>query len=167
MNKLNQIALITAITEELNRQIPGLPADGRMNVIIKAANNICAEYSRELVFASPGMGLEKWLDSDDTGKSSLYMAWCLSGGQFGYWQHRRQPEADYPRDPADLGRCIRLIEAVPAFSGKITEMSKHGYEWQAVARNWVRWVDLHANGNGRELYSEMKASYAREASNEQ
>lgn len=167
MINLNQIALITAITEELNRQIPGLPADGRMNVVIKAANDICAEYSRELIIASAGMGLEAWLNSDDTGSSSLYMAWCLSGGQFGYWHGRRQPGAAYPLDPADLGRCIRLIEAVPDFGGKIPEMAHRGYEWLAVTTNWVQWVDLHKRGKGLELYNEMKAAYARSCSDEQ
>lgn len=159
MNRLNQIALVTAITEELSRQIPGLPADGRMNVVIRAANDICAEYSRELVTASAGMGLEAWLNSDDTGSSSLYMAWCLSQGQFGYWQGHKQPAAAYPHDPDDLGRCIRLIEAVPEFGGKIPEMSHRGHEWLEVTTNWDRWVELHARGQGRELYNEMKAAY--------
>lgn len=167
MNKLNQISLITAITEELNRQIPGLPADGRMNVIIKAANDICDEYSRELVTASAGMGLEEWLNSDDTGSSSLYMAWCLSGGQFGHWHGRKQPERAYPRDPADLGRCIRLIDAVPEFGGKIPEMADRGHEWMAVTTNWAQWVELHDSGKGQKLYNEMKAAYARSGSNEQ
>lgn len=166
MNRLNQIALVTAITKELNRQIPGLPADGRMNVVIKAANDICDEYSRELVSASAGMGLEAWLNSDDTGSSSLYMAWCLSHSQFGYWQGRKQPEAAYPHDPDDLGRCIRLIEAVPEFGGKIPEMSHRGHQWLAVTTNWERWVELHARGKGRELYNEMKTAYARSGSDE-
>ena len=69
--RFNQIKIITAITEELNRQHPGLPADERMNTIIKAANEICAEYAREPVAASRGMGLTAWLGGDDTGFTDI------------------------------------------------------------------------------------------------
>ncbi|TNV22107.1 hypothetical protein FH968_04320 [Buttiauxella sp. B2] len=156
VKRFNQIALISAITEELNRQQPELPADDRMNVIIKAANDICAEYSRELVVASRGMGLTAWLASDDTGLSSKFMASVLSYGHF-------TAPNNYPRDPDDFGRCMRLVQAVPEFKGLIHLLVDHGPEWEAVANNWERWVELYSSGDGRELYKEMKASYAREA----
>ena len=151
--RFNQIAIISAIAKELDRQSPGLPADGRMNVIIKAANDICAEYSREIVMTSSGMGLTAWLGSDDTGLSSKFMASVLSGGQF-------TAPNNYPRDPDDFGRCMRLIEAVPEFKGFIHLMCEHGHEWSAVADNWETWVGLYNSCVGVELYSQMKAAYA-------
>ena len=153
--RFNQIKIITAITEELNRQHPGLPADERMNTIIKAANEICAEYAREPVAASRGMGLTAWLGGDDTGLSRKFMASVLSGGQF-------KAQNNYPRDPDDFGRCMRLIDAVPEFKGLIHLMCQHGHEWTAVANNWETWVGLYNSCVGVELYSQMKAAYAKE-----
>ncbi|ECJ3227561.1 hypothetical protein FP993_19495 [Salmonella enterica] len=149
--KFNQIELIAAITKEIERQRPGTPADDRMNTIIKAVNMICDEYSREKVTASQGMGLTAWLASDDTGLSSLFMASVLSG-QFASTNN-------YPRDPDDLGRCIRLIEAVPELAEKISLMAQHGHQWSAVAQNWERWSHLYREGDGNALYLEMRAAF--------
>lgn len=154
---INQMSLVGAIMKELARQVPGIPAEPRfVNAAIKAANGICDELARPVVKSFKGMGLEAWLNSDDTGSSSLYMAWCLSGGQFGYWQGRGQPLPAWPHDPDDLGRCIRLIDAVPEFGGKIPEMSHRGPEWLAVTTNWAEWVELYNTTDGKELYKLMK-----------
>lgn len=161
--RLDQIMLVSAIANEITRQRPGIAVVPRQfNAIIAAANDIVAEYAKPIVKATPGMGLEAWLDSDDTGASSLYMAWCLSAGQFGYWQGREQPEPAYPRDPDDLGRCIRLIEAVPEFGGKIPEMAHRGAHWLAVTTNWDRWVEMYydENDDGTLVSEEMEAAYA-------
>ncbi|EBR4567719.1 hypothetical protein B1Q46_17375 [Salmonella enterica] len=149
--KLNQIKLISAITKEIENQQPGVPADGRMNTIIKAVNMICDEYSREMIPSSQGMGLAAWLASDDTGLSSRFMASILSG-QF-------TTKNKYPCDPADLGRCIRLVEAVPELAEKIPLMAQHGHQWSAVAQNWERWSQLYRAGDGKTLYREMRAAF--------
>lgn len=65
------------------------------------------------------MGIIAWLESDDTGSSSLYMASVLSGKPGSYSNH-------YPRDPADFGRCMRLIKAVPSLKADIGKMADHG-----------------------------------------
>lgn len=165
MNKgyrLDQMKLVVDIMKAISNQVPGLPGEPRfVNCVIAAANSICAELEKPIVKATPDMGLEAWLDSDDTGSSSLYMAWCLSGGQFGYWQGRKQPEPAYPHDPDDLGRCIRLIEAVPEFGGKIPEMSHRGAHWLAVTTNWARWVEMYDDGD-ESLYDAMQAAYGEE-----
>lgn len=156
--QFNQIPLISAITKELDRQHPGLPADDRFNAIIRAATLICEEFAREPVKATKGMGLVAWLESDDVGLSSRFMASVLSNGKistpFNAPNH-------YPRDPDDLGRCIRLIEAVPDFEGLVYLLYGHGHEWDAVAKNWERWKLLYAAGDESELYSEMQKVYAR------
>lgn len=162
MNKgihIDQMTLVSDIMKALSKQNRKIPAEPRfVNCVIAAANSIVAELAKPIVKATPGMGLEAWLDSDDTGSSSLYMAWCLSSGQFGYWQGRKQPEPAYPRDPDDLGRCIRLIEAVPEFGAKIPEMSHRGKEWLAVTTNWAEWVEMY-HANDERLYDAMKAAY--------
>lgn len=158
--RFDQIPLVCAITQELNRQCPGLPADHRYNTIIKAANDIIAEYAREPVMAHQGMGLAAWLDSDDTGSSSLYMAYAFSYN-LDLWMHRTIPSYNYPRDPDDLGRCIRLVEAVPEFGRCIPEMARKGAHWMAVTTNWANWVEMYQAGDTDRLYTEMKDAFAK------
>lgn len=147
---LNQISLVTAIMNECSSQIPGLPAEPRlMNCVIAAANTICAEFAKPIVKASSGMGLTAWLASDDVGMSSKFMASVLSG-QF-------QAEFAIPYDPADFGRCVRMIQAVPELKGLIHLMCKHGPMWTAVADNWERWSEMLNEEQSRALYDEMRA----------
>lgn len=157
--QINQINLISAITNELSRQHPGIAVDHRFNKIIEAANIIVAEFGRPYVPASSNMGLEAWLNSDETGSSSLYMAWILSGGGFGHWWGRRQPEPNYPRDPDDFGRCLKMVEAVPEFKGIIYKMNDYGPEWMAVARHWDSWEKLYLENDGRDLYDLMQSAF--------
>lgn len=159
--EVNQIKLITAISAELQRQCPGLPVDRRFNKIIEAANLIVAEFGREPVLAKPSMGLSAWLDCDDTGSSSLYMAWVLSNGCFGDWWGRKQPEPAYPRDADDFGRCMKLIEAVPEFYGIIYKMNGSGPEWSVVAANWESWLKLYKGENLGALCDQMTNAYAK------
>lgn len=155
---INQIELISAISDELCRQVPGLTAEPRLfNSIIAAANLIVAEFAKPIVKASDGMGLMAWLASDDVGMSSKYMAWVLSGKAF------PQPENYYPRDPDDLGRCIRLVRAVPDLAERVPMMAQHGKEWATVATNWDRWVAMYddPDDDGTLISEEMEAAYAK------
>lgn len=150
--RLNQISLIAATSREIDRQHPGLEVESRwFNAIAQSASNICAEFAKPVVKASEGMGLTAWLESDDTGASSLYMASVLTG-QFIAENH-------YPRDPADFGRCLRLVEAVPELESKIRDMSQHGKEWAVVVANWDEWAELYRLDEGERLYRLMKLSY--------
>ncbi|HCM62750.1 MAG TPA: hypothetical protein DIT05_09425 [Morganella sp. (in: Bacteria)] len=151
---IDQIALITAITSEISAQHPGVDSEPRyFNAIIKAANIICDEFKKPTVKASNGMGLRAWLASHDTGMSSLYMASVLSG-------EACSSGFAFPWDPSDLGRCIRLVDAVPEMEGFINKMLSHGPEWTAVVNNWDAWKKLYHAEDGENLYREMKAAYA-------
>ncbi|NYU08069.1 hypothetical protein A8O28_04400 [Enterobacteriaceae bacterium CCUG 67584] len=153
--RINQTALVGAIMKELGRQHPGLPADNRMSKVVEAANLICAEFEREPVASLPAVGFPAWLGSDDTGASSLFMASVLSHRQI-------HAEKAYPRDPDDLGRCIRLLRAVPEFADRLHLMSSQGPQWAAVVANWEQWTRMYNNENddGSELYDAMQAAYA-------
>ncbi|MEY0887865.1 hypothetical protein AB7198_03805 [Providencia rettgeri] len=156
---INQIDLIAAISNEIEKQIPGIPAEPRyMNAIIKAATLVCEEFKKPLVKASEGMGLTAWLASDDVGVSSRYMASVLSG-QFSAPNH-------YPWDGADLGRCIRLLVAVPELASQLHGMKACSPQWSAVIDNWDKWKELYEAGEGKELYQEMKSAYKSIEANE-
>lgn len=158
----DQIPLVTAITNELSRQQPNLPADHRMNAVIKAANDIIAEYAREPRMVTTGMGLRAWLLSDETGNSSQYMAFVLSKTDGGWPEDLAPaPRQAYPRDPDDLGRCFNLIDAVPEFGGRIPEMADKGAHWMAVTSNWARWLEMYHAGDTDQLHTEMLDAFAK------
>lgn len=148
---LNQMTLVTDIMEALASQVPSLPAEPRlMNCVITAANTICAEFAKPIVKASAGMGITAWLASDDVGMSSKFMTSVLSG-QF-------RAEFAIPHDPDDLGRCIRMIQAMPGLKGSTHLMCGHGVMWSAVANNWERWSEMYNAEQWEALYDEMKAA---------
>ncbi|MEY0266952.1 hypothetical protein [Morganella morganii] len=152
---IDQIALIAAINNEISAQHPGIPAEPRFfNAVINAANMICDEFKKPTIKASHNMGLRAWLSSHDTGMSSLYMASVLSGEEC-------SSGFAFPWDPSDLGRCIRLIDAVPEMEGFISQMQSHGPEWEAVVANWDVWKEMYNKGDGENLYQKMKSEYAK------
>jgi hypothetical protein len=52
----------------------------------------------------------------------------VGGTVRGHWNH--------PHDPADLGRCLRLLEAVPEWKPRIVEMSRHSIGWAVLSARW-------------------------------
>ena len=129
MAKINQIDLISAIFKHLEKRhkIKTLPSYA-INAVIQAANAIIEECEREPRLATPGMGYSKWLESDDTGMSSKFMGSVLNGS--GGCEHA------IPYDADDFGRCVRLIDAVPAFYERIGRLKSHGDVWQQIAERW-------------------------------
>lgn len=103
--QLSQMSLVAAILKEIQTQVPDAPMPpGRVvNLICDCATRIVAEAAIDFHGVTEGMGLHRWLTSDDTGLSSKFMAHVVYGAPRSkfYW----------PRDEDDLGRCRRLILA--------------------------------------------------------
>ena len=76
-------------------------------------------------------GLVTWLARNRRGLSSEAIATHLTGVTIGSGD-----EKHYPHDPGDLGRCIRLLDAVPSFRPRMSEMATAGREWAALAAQW-------------------------------
>lgn len=77
--------------------------------------------------------LYEWRNGADTGLSSETIVAVMSGavnppGRFGW---------EYPRDPGDLGRCLRLLRLIPEWRERISEMSKCGPVWDQLAAHWT------------------------------
>lgn len=72
-----------------------------------------------------------WITSDDTGLSSQAIWTHMTGGANWPWGYPH-----YPHDPSDLGRCLRLLEAVPEWKPRIAEMAERGPEWAALVARW-------------------------------
>lgn len=153
--RIDQMALISAISNALTKQHKKLTVNPRQyNAVIAAANLVVEAFAKPDVKATPGMGLMAWLESDDVGVSSRYMAHVLA-------MKGCAPEFGYPHDPDDLGRCIRLVQAVPEIRRKIKLMAEHGKQWAAVAANWDRWEAMYEdpNDDGTALFKEMLEAY--------
>lgn len=75
--------------------------------------------------------IAKWINSDNTGRSSMYMASvALAGGKV-------QP-AFRPYDPADFRRCYQFMECLTddEQTSLLAEMKTQSPEWEIIVKNW-------------------------------
>lgn len=85
----------------------------------------------------------EWIAGVDTGISSKAIWARMQGVRSGdrWW--------NYPRDPDDLGRCLRLLAVMPLWRIRLGEMAAEGPEWAALVGAWdeleVLW---NAEGDG-------------------
>lgn len=70
----------------------------------------------------------EWLLESDCGLSSKALMARMLGAS-------ARP-MNYPHDPADLGRCLRLLQRVPAWRARIGEMAACGKCWAALVSQW-------------------------------
>ena len=73
-----------------------------------------------------------WLVGNDTGSSSKWLAATAIAGSI--------PESkyapSYPRDAADLGRCIRLIGAAPSVRNAFPLLAAVCEKWASLIEKW-------------------------------
>lgn len=99
----------------------------------------------EREYATVGVSLRHfdWLFGRETGRSSCAV-----------WRHMLyipQPDggwAEYPHDPADLGRCVRLLDCFPTWRSRMFEMAEYGAAWAALATHWSELEALYAEETG-------------------
>lgn len=78
--------------------------------------------------------LIEWLCGRDTGNSSRHMAAIAAGvAGSGYW----------PVDIGDLGRCIRLICAVPEVKDHFPAIAASSPKWAIVIEHWDELAALY------------------------
>lgn len=150
---ISQVDLVSAILRELDRQHPGLKAPTRLlNSVIAAAKDIVAEAAEVRPKVADGMGLGAWLNSDETGLSSKFMAHVLAGGPFSH--------NNYPHDPSDFGRCLGLLRAVPELRDKLPQMRDRGQHWEVLVDNWAELEQLYyeefPSGRAPKCYARMR-----------
>lgn len=153
---VGQIGLLAAIWDHLaakhGKTLSLCPR--HVNAIIAAADEIVRVLRTPKRLAREGMGLAAWLSCDDTGLSSNYMASALSAPS-------GCRENNHPRDPADFGRCLRLLDAVPELRAKLPRLSdvKHGRVWNAIYENWDAierlYREEYPSGNAPKCYALM------------
>ncbi|MNL49171.1 hypothetical protein D3C87_1720820 [compost metagenome] len=72
----------------------------------------------------------EWVIGDDTGMSSKSIAAFMCGADVGKY-------LDYPpADPADLGRCLRLLERFPEWKSRTPELASISKRWAKIIPHW-------------------------------
>ncbi len=90
--------------------------------------HICAQLAKEIEGDSIHNRANAWIVGNDTGMSSEAIWAHMQGVSKPYYEH--------PGDPADLGRCLRLLKLIPEWKPRIYEMSKHSKEWAVFTAHW-------------------------------
>lgn len=72
--------------------------------------------------------IRAWIESADYGQSSRAIATVMTG--------HRADWGSWPRDPSDLGRCVRLLQRIPEWRDRIGEMAAVSGPWAALVERW-------------------------------
>ena len=97
-----------------------------------------------------------WLGSVDRGISSDTIFHVMTKLPRELIVGKWRPDA--PHDPADFGRCYRLIKLFPEWESRLDEMRIYP-EWNCIIDNWKKWKKLwekeSSSGKCPELYNDM------------
>jgi len=112
-------------------------------------------------------GLIEWLASGDRGLSSDQIVTSLCGLD-ARSKSFRDDHPSYPRDPDDLARCLKLLDAVPALNQNFHRMALVSKEWAALVAFWDDLVAVmileaprfRTQGRAPKTYALMKAALA-------
>lgn len=74
----------------------------------------------------------RWLAGDDCGISSR----CLAFTAVGMLRHLDCWDRRCPSDPADLGRCLRLLKQMPWIRQKAFPKLRRINQWEKILRHW-------------------------------
>jgi len=97
---------------------------------------------------------QEWLAGRDTGISSCTI--------YSVMQHTGMDRYDVPQDPADFGRCYRLLKLFPEWLPRLPEMLPRFPEWRGLVDNWAELTALYEeeiqnkSGMAPKLYARMK-----------
>jgi hypothetical protein len=83
----------------------------------------------------PAENVRLWMKGTDTGISSMTLAESFLGLNTNV-AYRGKDSIGYPHDPADLGRCLRLIKRVPEVRERVDQLAKENKHWAKLAPRW-------------------------------
>lgn len=123
------------------------------------------EIAAENLRRFPDHPLKRWLFGVDTGKSSLTIASVLDTECFSKVRLSvatgTEKCAGIPRDPDDFGRCCRLLEVMPEWRARLSEVAEQCPDWAPLIAAWAELEDLFreetaAGDNCPKLHARMK-----------
>jgi len=95
-----------------------------------------------------------WITGNDTGISSKAI-WSVMMGAASF------SNTDVPHDPADFGRCYRLLKLFPEWRNRLDEVATAFPKWGPMVREWDHMEYLYekdkATGRCSDLYDFMQS----------
>lgn len=95
----------------------------------------------------------EWFESWDTGVSSLTIFSVFKG-------YGRPEQPDVPHDPADFGRCYRLLKVAPGWRDRLSEVAARYPAWTPLATHWDELTKLYEEelptGKAPKLHKRMR-----------
>jgi hypothetical protein len=70
-----------------------------------------------------------WLANGEVGISSNTMAFWLAF-------EKTVDDSSHPHDPADLDRCLKLLQRAPLLRAQLPKMAQVSREWAALVARW-------------------------------
>ena len=62
---------------------------------------------------------------------------------------------NHPYDPDDFSRCYKLLETVPEWKSRVSELSVLSKEWKNLSKNWEKLTEMYEQNN-REAWTNYK-----------
>ena len=98
-----------------------------------------------------------WLANGDTGISSKTIWGVMMGRDAGGYEYRGN---NIPYDPADFGRCYRLLKVMPSWGARLPEVAMRFPEWKPLVGAWDELTALYEEelptGKCPRLYQRMQ-----------
>ena len=124
------------------RMVCGMPAKGAAKhhmIAFHRAHVTCVDCLRELEnvplpqFGAPASmkPYVDWVNGGDSGISSKTLLSAITGVNF---MDRFGPGV--PRDPADFGRCYRLLERFPELRPQLSKVAEKHPVWTRLVERW-------------------------------
>jgi len=108
-----------------------------------------------------GSNIAAWMVNGETGASSKCMAGVAMGGtgmdKYGF--------INYPHDPDDLNRCIKLVKAAPEVRDAFPKIAALNAKWAVIIEHWDELVAMFHDEAGEDWAKRVSAkkTYARMA----
>jgi hypothetical protein len=134
-----EISLMVATTEWFGKMHKGCKEpDGGPRCRVCLALGHKPEECPEMRPATP----EAWLDGPDTGRSSLTIYGVLHHEPSARARVRSELGA-VPLDPADFGRCHRLLLLFPTWAARLHEVATRYPDWAPLVSAWRELASLY------------------------
>jgi hypothetical protein len=149
--KVGELAHCTRCGQGLAINLPQL-----MTVMVAAMRAFAEAHSNcEPTWTEPEPKTwREWAEGRDTGVSS-FTIWAVMTGL-----PSPMKSLDVPYDPADFGRCYRLLKLMPEWRPRLGRVTKHCARWRPFVDAWDELTALYEEelptGTCPRLYARMK-----------
>ena len=89
-----------------------------------------------------------WIANGECGMSSKTMWNCF--------MDNKDFQINHPYDPADFGRCWKLLDAIPEWKSKLYKLKPLSEAWNNLVENWDELTLFYEKKNFKDMYLLMQ-----------